>query len=624
MSFHWMHALWLLLVPVGLAWYDLSRRRGAAQSAHPKILRAEADSGHLELVPGTRSASASRRVRWRLILGLTLASIAVARPQWGRIDEPVFEQAREILIAIDLSRSMLAEDVKPSRLSRAKLLITSLLEQLAGERIGLVVFSGTAFLQSPLSADYEILREFLPSLDPDYLPAGGTDYEAMLETALTAFGANTDADRYLITLSDGESQTEGWRELIPELTEKGVRVISLGIGTPEGSMIPDGEGAFVKDERGAVVLSRLDTATLQELARQTDGVYVDASSWVDLAALVRSTVETGREGEFSEASQTRLAERFQWALAPALALLLWSFWREFPVHPRPRNVALQRRSPSSSSAPSRTAAVALLAAGCLCLPASGDAQSAQPPAEPLAAPLSGLVSQLAQRERLEAGDYAELARSTVTYGQRLQSGNQPIPPGAVRDGLDAVSAGEALDPAAADWSSLRSELEALLPPEEQEPPPPEEQESEEEQEQQDQQDPQSGKEGDPSDESEGQEGDPSEDDQSKSGQPQSGGQPGEQSQSGDNEPADEQPPEAGQSAFGEMDSTPKASPPPPAQGDNQRVGGQAERRNEALDHPELAVPLQKLDQLRNQDSPAKLFQLMQDPKGEPAQKGPDW
>src|SRR5690606_28077783 len=118
------------------------------------------------------AARSDTRVRWRLWLGCILAIGAFARPQWGRVDEPVFEQAREILIAVDLSRSMLAPDVTPTRLDRAKLLITSLLERLAGERVGLVVFSGTAFLQSPLSADYEILREFLPSLTPDYLPQG--------------------------------------------------------------------------------------------------------------------------------------------------------------------------------------------------------------------------------------------------------------------------------------------------------------------------------------------------------------------------------------------------------------------------------------------------------------------
>jgi Ca-activated chloride channel family protein len=108
----------------------------------------------------TAIAAPNSRPRFWLCAGLALIVVALARPQWGKLDEPVFDQSREILLAIDLSRSMLTPDVKPSRLGRAKLLIQSLLEKLAGERVGLVVFSGTAFLQSPLSADYEILREF--------------------------------------------------------------------------------------------------------------------------------------------------------------------------------------------------------------------------------------------------------------------------------------------------------------------------------------------------------------------------------------------------------------------------------------------------------------------------------
>ena len=252
--------------------------------------------------------------------------IALARPQWGRIEEQVFDQSREILLAVDLSRSMLAQDVKPSRLDRAKLLIQSLLERLEGERVGLVVFSGTAFLQSPLSADYEILREFLPALNPDYLPEGGTNYRALLDTTVQAFSSGTAADRFLIVLSDGEATDDNWKSAVEALKEKGIRVIGLGVGTPAGAMIPDGSGGFVKDDRGAVVLSKLENATLQELAHETNGTYQDASTWIDLPALLQATVEAGRKGDFVEKSQVRLIERFQYALAPALLCLLLSFY----------------------------------------------------------------------------------------------------------------------------------------------------------------------------------------------------------------------------------------------------------------------------------------------------------
>ena len=242
MTFATPQLFWLLLIPVAVLVWELTRARRTAAVGQPKILRAEAGSDSLQLSTFNSQSStsaASRRPRLWLCFGLSLAVLALARPQYGRIDEPVFDQSREILLAVDLSRSMLTPDVKPSRLERAKLLIQSLLERLAGERIGLVVFSGTAFLQSPLSADYEILREFLPNLGPDYLPEGGTNYTALVQTALAAFKQSGSADRFLIVLSDGEATDDTWKAAAAELKKKNIRVLALGIGTAAGAMIPD-------------------------------------------------------------------------------------------------------------------------------------------------------------------------------------------------------------------------------------------------------------------------------------------------------------------------------------------------------------------------------------------------
>lgn len=350
MTFAWPHALWLLALPLALFIHELTHRRRAAAQTHPKILRAEAGASSLKLSTFTSQLSASHgRLRPWLFAGLCLAILAVARPQWGRVEEPVFDQSREILLAIDLSRSMLAPDVKPSRLDRGKLLIQSLLEKLQGERIGLVVFAGTAFLQSPLSADYEILREFLPALGPDFLPQGGSNYGALLDASLQAFSSTNAADRFLVILSDGEATDDEWRGRIAELKKKNIRVLGLGVGTAEGAMIPDGSGGLVKDERGAVVLSKLESATLQELARETNGVYRDASAWVDLATLVTDTVEAGRKGQFIEKNTVRLVERFQWPLAFALWCLLVSLCYEFPVRPRVRDLRLAQSTPPQRS-----------------------------------------------------------------------------------------------------------------------------------------------------------------------------------------------------------------------------------------------------------------------------------
>src|SRR3954465_10796422 len=232
MSFHSPFILWALVPLVLLFGWELARHTARAVATWPKIPRAWA--GAFDVSLGAKHSTAENRARIWLWFGLALCIIALARPQWGVVEEQVFDQSREVLIAVDLSRSMLAPDVKPSRLDRSKLLIQSLLDELKGERVGLVLFAGTAFLQAPLSADYEVLREFLPALNPDYLPEGGSNYKAMLEASMQAFGTST-ADRYLIILSDGESTAEDWKGLTDSLKAKGIRVIGLGVGTAQGS-----------------------------------------------------------------------------------------------------------------------------------------------------------------------------------------------------------------------------------------------------------------------------------------------------------------------------------------------------------------------------------------------------
>ena len=635
MSFAWPLVLWLLLPVAALCLWDQTRRRRTASDPYPKIMRAEAGTSSLVIGDGSFQRSLLPRWRWRLWLGLALAILALARPQWGRLDEPVFEQARDIIIAMDLSRSMLSPDVKPSRLERSRLLVSSLLEKLTGERVGLVVFSGTAFLQSPLSADYEILREFLPGLGPDFLPEGGTNYQAMIETSLGAFGSASGADRFLIVLSDGEADDDSWKPLVSELKEHGIRVLGLGVGSADGTMIPDGSGGFMKDERGAVVLSKLESATLRQLATETNGVYTDASTWVDLAQLVQTTVDKGRRGDFRDVSRVRLAERFQWALAPAMLLLLWSFYAEFPVHPRPRKLKL---SP---------AAVALLVLLLTVLAhpttafAAFNATAPNPgdiPAEAPGAPLGQLVKRLAGAPALSAADCATLARTTLAYGEDLQNSQQPVPTGPVQDGLAAVDAGSALDAKAADWPELRDRLEKLLEKKAQQKKP------DEDKSKQDQSKPDKSKQDqskpDPSkdqqkqaSQTKDQQQQPSEKSNDGSGQPQTSPSSPDQSKDSPSKPDQQnsrqpdqsqnpsqppakkdQPAVIGDKAFDPLQPPPAA--PPPIQetsGDSQQVGGappQPAGSRPPVD-PALMIPLQKLEQVRDQDSPVQLFQHMQ-------------
>lgn len=328
--------LWALALPVALLVWNLARSRAVnAAASLPKARFARAGFSHVR-----ESRIRSRRsARVCLSLALALLFVAAARPRWGSEKQTTFERSREVIIAMDLSKSMLAEDIKPNRLERAKLVVGSMLDSLKGESVGLIVFAGTAFLQSPMSPDYQILRSFLKDLNPSFVPQGGTDFEAMIETALDSFEQSDGmADRFLIVISDGETLDDEWEDDARRLKDQRVQAICLGFGTPEGGFIPDGNGGFHKNPDGAVVMTRLEPATLQELARITNGVYRAANTWIDLAALVEETVKRGRASLQEREEELHAIERYHYFLAPGLLLLLVSIYREFPALPKPRTL----------------------------------------------------------------------------------------------------------------------------------------------------------------------------------------------------------------------------------------------------------------------------------------------
>jgi Ca-activated chloride channel family protein len=608
------HLLWLLVVPAACLLAAALVRARASVDPHPKITRATLFPSGLRL----RFASLAAPRPVAAGLALALLALALARPQGATLDTPSFTEARDVLVAVDVSRSMLADDVAPNRLDRARLLVRNLADELRGERLGLLPFAGTAFLQSPLSADYEIFRDFLDELGPDMIPAGGSDFAALLRTADEAFGAENatpdgpEADRYLVVLSDGEADSDTWRPLAEKLARRGVRVLALGLGTAAGTVIPDAEGGLVKDARGAAVLSRLQPATLQDLARLTDGAYRDASAWVDLPALLRETVARGRATRVALDRAPRREELFAWFLAPALLLLGLALIREFPA---PAPVSTRHlRSPVSA---------ALLALLLLPALAPRSVRAAEPAAAP--DPLVALVDRLAAAPGLAAQDYARLATLTAELGEQARTAGQPTPPeGALRDALAAVAAGRAADPGAADWPALRSRLEALLTP----PPRPEKPEQQNQSPQQPDQ-PKQPDQRDPSDSSEQSEQSEQSDPSASPKQPDQPPQSDQQSSSSDGQPS---PPSTPKSpALGDSKQPSESEPPPeqsPGPSDQpspdepaQQAGGvSASGRSEEADpstdpvaiDPALALPQQRLDRVRDADAPARLFQLLQE------------
>jgi Ca-activated chloride channel family protein len=478
---------WILLVLAFPLLGAIGLRRMLRQPARPQwpAMKRVAVSAHR-----VRPAAPPRmRPAFLIMVALALTIIALARPRWGEHSEQSYSHTREVMIALDLSRSMLTEDVTPSRLEHAKKLTEDLLTSLKGESVGLIVFAGTAFVQVPLSPDYQIIREFMPSLDPDYMPQGGSDYAAMLDAALDGFSDTPDRDRYLIVLSDGESSTESWSTRLDRLSEREIHVVAIGVGTDEGGFVADPyEGGYMADENGDAVHSKLMRATLQSLARRTNGRYVDGTTLTeidDVRALLEDTVETGRKGRVSTETTSARTERFQWFLLPAVLIGLFSLAREFRQRPRPRRV---RREPPDAPAqadspeiptrqaqePSSLAAGIALAVGVLAGTAFTPAARAHFDSEadfevrqvfdsnPVER-LRAITEHLAEFD-YDAFDLRLMVEESIRYGQDAQRTGTAVSQGVIRDAIDATHQGERLDSSIADWGYYRAQLAALLEP----------------------------------------------------------------------------------------------------------------------------------------------------------------
>jgi Ca-activated chloride channel family protein len=314
-------AIVLLAVPVAAVvvvagWR--AGRRWMAQFAHPTLLPELAGSVDWR----------ARRVRLGLVLA-ALAALAVAAmgPQWGLRWEQTQRRGLDIVIALDVSKSMLAQDLKPSRLARAKLAVLDLLPMLQGDRVALVAFAGTSFLQCPLTTDYDAFATTLEELGPDEIPRGGTAVGQAIRTALGAFERSSQGARVMVLLTDGEDHEGTSAAAAKEAADQGVQIFAVGLGTPEGELIPEagpaGDSAFLKDRQGRTIKSRLDEATLQQLAAATGGAYVRATpTSFGLVALYRQRIAGLERGPVQAGRQQRHEDRFQWPLAAAWLLLL--------------------------------------------------------------------------------------------------------------------------------------------------------------------------------------------------------------------------------------------------------------------------------------------------------------
>ncbi len=265
-----------------------------------------------------------------MILAVALLFVALSRPRWGYHWEDVKRVGVDIIVAVDVSRSMLAEDISPSRLERARRKLRDFTGMLDADRIGLVAFAGSAFVQCPLTLDYGAFSLFLDYLSPDMIALPGTDMAAAIRTATQAFNRRERTSKALILITDGEHHDGDVMQAAQEARREGVRIFAIGIGTPDGTPVPaaDGSGGFMQNRDGNLVLSRLDEKTLQRIALETDGVYVrSVTGDLDLETIYNGSIKQDIEQkELKSGRMQRWEERFQWFVALGLVCLVAEFF----------------------------------------------------------------------------------------------------------------------------------------------------------------------------------------------------------------------------------------------------------------------------------------------------------
>ena len=268
-----------------------------------------------------------RTVRFGLRLtALALAFVSLAQPRWGYTFEDVKRKGIDLLIAVDTSRSMLSNDVQPNRLERVKLATQDLITQLQGDRVGLIAFAGRAFVQAPLTIDYDAVVEAINDLDTKTIPEGGTNISEAIRLAQRTYGKSAVGNRALVIFTDGEELSGDALDAAKAATDAGIRIFSVGVGTPEGSLIPiaseDGGNGFVKDAQGQVVKSKLDESRLRQIAQIAGGFYLHLQNGPrTMQQLYSEGLAKMNAGEIDVRLSRRPIERYAWPLGAALLAL---------------------------------------------------------------------------------------------------------------------------------------------------------------------------------------------------------------------------------------------------------------------------------------------------------------
>lgn len=316
----YLHVLWLIPIFLLVFWWTARARQ--------KSLERFGDSHLIAKLSETVSRRRQKFKMLLLLLTLLFLGLAIARPQIGTHAVPVKTEGIDLVFALDTSLSMLAEDIKPNRLDRAKHEISALMDKLRGDRVGIVVFAGTSFIQCPLTFDYSAARLFLDAVTVNSISVPGTVIARAIHTSLKAFENTPEgSSKVVILLTDGESHEGDPLKAAEEAEKQGVKIYTIGIGSEKGELIPlrDEQGnlsGYKKDRAGNVVMTRLDQLTLEKISVLTDGQFYHVSSGGIELEKIYDDIARMEKTERDTRLVTHYEEQYQYFIAIALALLL--------------------------------------------------------------------------------------------------------------------------------------------------------------------------------------------------------------------------------------------------------------------------------------------------------------
>lgn len=310
--------LWLLLVPAIIILLFI-----ISEYLKSKNIRKIAELRLIKLL--IPDASITRKI-WKMIficLALSSMVVALARPQFGSELQDITTQGVEIIVALDVSNSMMAQDIKPSRLNNAKKFIERIIGKLNNDKLGIIVFAGDAFVQMPITDDVRSARMFLSTINTNIVPVQGTAIGKALELASKSFTNDKDVSKIVILITDGENHEDDAIAISRLLKEKNISVFTVGMGLPGGSPIPQKSGSgFIKDRNGNVVMSILDEKTLIDIANNTDGIYVRATNTVEASNKVTEELSKLKKGEIVKKDYSKYDDKFMYLAFFALILLV--------------------------------------------------------------------------------------------------------------------------------------------------------------------------------------------------------------------------------------------------------------------------------------------------------------